>query len=78
MKVVSYFVALGVCDTRGHSKSINAAAAALSCARIGPRFNFALYVPPAEGKNTAILVARHGTGRRISGMRDAFAEFGRY
>lgn len=42
------------------------------------RFSFSLFVPPSAGPSTTILVAVHGTGRRMFEMRDSFAEFGRY
>ena len=43
-----------------------------------PRFAYSLFVPPGVGPDTTILVAMHGTGRRMFEMRDVFSEFGRY
>ncbi|MEM9684765.1 MAG: alpha/beta hydrolase, partial [Pseudomonadota bacterium] len=33
--------------------------------RADPRFSFSLFVPPSAGPSTTILVAVHGTGRRM-------------
>ena len=43
-----------------------------------PRFAYTLYVPPAIGPGTTLLVAMHGTGRRMIEMRDAFSAFARF
>ena len=56
----------------------NRGATTVFSAKVDPRFSFTLYVPPTVGKDTTVLVAQHGTGRRMWDMRDAFAEFGRY
>ena len=50
----------------------------LFSAKVDPRFSYTLYVPPTVGSQTTVLVAMHGTGRRVWEMRDVFSEFGRY
>ena len=56
----------------------NTSATTVFASRADPRFCYSLFVPPSAGPSTRILVAAHGTGRRMFEMRDSFAEFGRY
>jgi pimeloyl-ACP methyl ester carboxylesterase len=55
----------------------NRGATTFFSAKIDPRFSYTLYVPPTVGPETTVLVAVHGTGRRVWENRDVFSEFGR-
>jgi len=56
----------------------NRGATTFFSAKVDPRFSYTLYVPPNVGPKTTVLVAVHGTGRRVWENRDVFSEFGRY
>ncbi|WP_043837980.1 alpha/beta hydrolase [Muricoccus aerilatus] len=52
---------------------------AIYSAKIDPRFQYCLYVPPSIGPNTELVVCVHGTSRTsFLDFRDGFAEFGRW
>lgn len=52
---------------------------AIYSARIDPRFQYCLYVPPSIGPDTELVVCVHGTSRTsFLDFRDGFAEFGRW
>ncbi|MBI0538407.1 alpha/beta hydrolase [Roseomonas sp. KE2513] len=49
---------------------------AIYSAKVDPRFQYCLYVPPQIGPDTELVVCVHGTSR--TSFRDGFAEFGRW
>ncbi|MBP0444296.1 alpha/beta hydrolase [Roseomonas sp. SSH11] len=52
---------------------------AIYSAKIDPRFQYCLYVPPQIGPETELVVCVHGTSRTsFLDFRDGFAEFGRW
>jgi len=52
---------------------------AMFSARVDPRFQYCLYVPPTVGPGTQLVVCVHGTSRTsFLDFRDGFAEFGRW
>lgn len=66
-------------DTEARRHALyNVGTTTVFASRVDPRFCYSLFVPPSAGPSTTILVAMHGTGRRMFEMRDSFAEFGRY
>ncbi|TPG57104.1 alpha/beta hydrolase [Roseomonas nepalensis] len=52
---------------------------AIYSAKVDPRFQYCLYVPPQIGPDTELVVCVHGTSRTsFLDFRDGFAEFGRW
>jgi predicted esterase len=52
---------------------------AIYSAKVDPRFQYCLYVPPQIGPETELVVCVHGTSRTsFLDFRDGFAEFGRW